>query len=295
MAVSGPGRKREESSGTCRFLLTRDGLQAWTSNDGCVTPRPGVIAMGNCVWQAEWRAISSFGVSKDGEQLVLTTGVKAKETTGDMNVYSKEAERLLDAVVDMAKRLAAELKAEQSGAKAEARQQAKAEAEVELEQRRRWNSSLEAAAEAEARAGAGARAAVGILRSPELNRGAAPRELHTTPASSRRPPRPSPARAALRAGGGAEPSSPPLSAARVCPHSRAARFCRITWSLIFVCCRCCASVYGTHSGDRQEVRLLRASVMICAHRTETRNSLWLLTAFSLGFGFQDGFSLAHTT
>ena len=95
------GAKREECSSGCRFLMTRDGLQAWTTKEGCV-------------WQAEWRSVSSFGISKDSKRLVLTTGTKAKNIVGDMNVYSKEADKLLDAVVDMAKRLAAELKAEKS-------------------------------------------------------------------------------------------------------------------------------------------------------------------------------------
>ena len=80
--------------------MTRDGLQAWSTR--------------GCVWQAEWRSVSSFGISKDSKRLVLTTGTKAKNIVGDMNVYSKEADKLLDAVVDMAKRLAAELKAEKS-------------------------------------------------------------------------------------------------------------------------------------------------------------------------------------
>ena len=81
--------------------MTRDGLQAWTTKEGCV-------------WEANWRSISSFGVSTDSKTLVLTTGNKVKDVVGDMSVHSKEADQLLDAVVDFAKRLAAELKAEKS-------------------------------------------------------------------------------------------------------------------------------------------------------------------------------------
>ena len=100
------GAKREESAVpweniVCRFLMTRDGLQAWTTKEGCV-------------WEANWRSISSFGVSADSKTLVLTTGNKVKDVVGDMSVHSKEADKLLDAVVDFAKRLAAELKAEKS-------------------------------------------------------------------------------------------------------------------------------------------------------------------------------------
>ena len=151
--------KRQESSGVCRLLLTRDGLQCSTSNAGCV-------------WQCDWKSVSSFGVSKDNKTLSLKTGSKAKRTAGDMVVHSDEAEKLLDAVIGMAKRLAAEMKAEKSRAKEErlqqqrdaqaaandAHRQAAAEFECSRAQAAATNAAAAAAAAAKPTAVAGARA-----------------------------------------------------------------------------------------------------------------------------------------
>lgn len=90
-------QQQEESKGHLRFCCYRDGLQAWTS-------------MGGCVWRSDWKQISSFGLGEDKTTFVLHSARKSQ--VGDLKVKSGDGEKIMAAVMEIASKLATELKAE---------------------------------------------------------------------------------------------------------------------------------------------------------------------------------------